>query len=55
MSEVEAVLTVREDEDEHVPERELSEPELEPDVLDPEFESLEPEAGCKLEKWNGGG
>lgn len=50
MSEVETVLTVREDEDEHVPERELAEPELELDVLEPEFET-----GRGLDKRNGGG
>jgi hypothetical protein len=54
MSEVDTVLTVRDDEDEHVP-LDVVEPELELDVFDPEFEIPEPEIGRALEKRKGGG
>jgi hypothetical protein len=52
MSDVEIVLTVREDKDEHVPELDLVDSELE---LDPGFETSEPETGRAHEKLNGGG
>lgn len=51
-SEVEMVLTVREDKDEHVPELDLVDSELE---LDPGFEISEPETGRVHEKPNDGG
>lgn len=46
------VLTVREDKDEHVPELDLVDSELE---LDPGFEISEPETGRVHEKPNDGG
>lgn len=52
MSDVEIVLTVREDKDEHVPELDFVDSELE---LDPGFEISEPETGRVHEKPKGGG
>jgi hypothetical protein len=50
MSDVEMVLTVREDKEEHVPKLDFVDSELE---LDPGFEILEPGTG-RVQKPNGG-